>query len=294
MTPDNHKQTRESALVAFAREYGWRAYALPVLAVITVWVFVDIFFGSPEAVEDSAAHSTTHANQTMKAPIPGDQTRPNLAMGELPPGPDYTKAGTGKYRTVGNPGEKVGKGEESTFTYAVQVEEGVDTVAYGGDDAVAAMIDATLSNPKGWIGDSRFAFQHVDAATQTPDLLIQLTSIDSTHAACGHDLEMETSCFTDYGGTSRVVLNESRWVRGAAPFMGDLGAYRQYLINHEVGHAIGFAAHVPCPAQGQLAPIMMQQTLSLDNAELHKLDPNEVYPDNDDTCQYNPWPYPFN
>ena len=31
----------EGRLVAFAREYGWRAYAIPVLAVITVFVLLD-------------------------------------------------------------------------------------------------------------------------------------------------------------------------------------------------------------------------------------------------------------
>lgn len=37
---------------------------------------------------------------------------------------------------------------------------------------------------------------------------------------------------------------------------------------------------------------MMQQTLSLNNSELYRIDPDEVYPDDDATCVYNPWPYP--
>ena len=37
---------------------------------------------------------------------------------------------------------------------------------------------------------------------------------------------------------------------------------------------------------------MMQQTLSLNNGELHSLDHDEVYPDSDETCRANPWPYP--
>ena len=89
-----------------------------------------------------------------------------------------------------------------------------------------------------------------------------------------------------------MLLNESRWVRGAVPFQGDLGSYRQYLINHEVGHAVGFAEHVPCPEPNALAPIMMQQTLSLNNAQLREMSPDDNYPDNPDTCRPNPWPYP--
>ena len=48
----------------------------------------------------------------------------------------------------------------------------------------------------------------------------------------------------------RVFLNEARWVRGAVPFQGDIGSYRQYLINHEVGHAIGYQQHEPCAENG--------------------------------------------
>ena len=81
-------------------------------------------------------------------------------------------------------------------------------------------------------------------------------------------------------------------MRGAAPYNGDLGMYRQYLINHEVGHALGYAAHEPCDGDGNLGPVMMQQTLSLNNKELFELAPQEVYPDNEDTCRANPWPYP--
>ncbi|PRQ11461.1 hypothetical protein C1Y63_06350 [Corynebacterium sp. 13CS0277] len=290
----------ESAFARFARNYGWRAYAIPVLIVLTAWVIVDIARTPDATVDtttvaeqgtDSADARATRAN----SPNPAKQKPVNLRdVSELPPGGPFAEHGTDTYHVVGRPGPKVGEGAEKTYTYVVEVEDGINTADYGGDDAVAAMIDATLNDPRGWTHDPDFAFQHVDEAQlpagEEPDLRIQLSSTETTHKHCGNDIEMETSCFTPIG--NRVLINESRWVRGAVPFQGDLGAYRQYLINHEVGHGIGYAAHEPCGGDGELAPVMMQQTLNLNNSRLREIAEGEIYPDDNATCRYNPWPYP--
>jgi hypothetical protein len=291
--------SREIPMVRYARQLGWRAYAIPVLVVITVWVLIDVF--STPAQQDAqdpravnvTSESTDHPVDTGRpGPDPADDPVPHLAPDQLPPGGPYAEQGAGTYRVVGLPGLAVGEGHERVVRYVVEVEDGVDTSGSGGDDALAAMIDATLANPKGWINDPAFRFEHV-GPEGNPDMRIQLTSVGTTRQICGgEDLAMETSCHIRLGGESRVIINESRWVRGAAPFEGDLGSYRQYLVNHEVGHGLGFAAHEACGGEGELAPIMMQQTLSLNNAELKSFSPEEVYPDESVTCVYNPWPYP--
>lgn len=292
MAPEHEEQ--ESLLVRLARDYGWRAYAVPVLVVITVWVLVDVLTGpAPDGASGGAGASGDRSTQA--GPMPGQQSAPHRADGSLPDGGSFTKHGQGATRIVGSAGEKFGEGKPrdgmgGTFTYTVEVEKGLKTQNYGGDDAFAALVDATLKDPRSWTADSRFAFQHV-AADQEPDLHIMLASTDTVHLGCGNSLGLETSCFTSEG--NRVLLNEARWVRGSEAFQGDLGAYRQYMINHEVGHGIGYAKHVPCEKDGDLAPVMMQQTLGMTNGEIKKINPNEVYPDNAITCRPNSWPHPF-
>jgi hypothetical protein len=93
-------------------------------------------------------------------------------------------------------------------------------------------------------------------------------TIDALCAAAGLDTAGVFSCWT-----GRVAaLNSWRWENGAAGFP-DVSSYRTYLVNHEVGHALGYG-HRRCPGPGALAPVMMQQSKGLDG------------------CIANGWPYP--
>ncbi|MEJ6019101.1 DUF3152 domain-containing protein [Corynebacterium sp. H113] len=288
----------EPFLVRFAREWGWRAYAIPVLAVLTVVVLFDVFT-NPDAAEESAPGTETQtisqsSDETQRSgPIPDGEFKGNPDVGALPPGGPYTEKSSGQYKEVGSAGPKVGEGTTKTYRYAVTIEDSIDTHRIGGVDAFAGLVRATLSDPRSWTHDPAFAFEPV-TLDDNPDLVIQLSSTDTAHQECGYAIPLETSCHVGSGGNgpNKVVVNEARWVRGALPFEGDVGSYRQYLINHEVGHAIGFAAHEACAEDGGVAPIMMQQTLSTSNSELYQLNPNEVYPDDGARCKSNPWPYP--
>jgi hypothetical protein len=93
---------------------------------------------------------------------------------------------------------------------------------------------------------------------------------------CGYTLPYETSCYN--GDLGRAVINDGRWVRGAVAYAADVPAYRNYVINHEVGHSFG-RGHQACKKAGALAPVMMQQTLGLTTPGVG-------------TCRANPWPYP--
>jgi len=286
---------KQSRLGKFVATYGWRAYAIPVLAVVTVLVVVDALSGSgPEssgAYGDPGfgARSTSEGTGVIGVPPEADGNfAASIPSGALPEGGPFTVTGAGTWRVIPGTTPKVGEGTEQVFTYTVEVEDGVDTAGFGGDESFARMVDQTLANPKSWTHDPRFAFQRVDSGD--PTFRISLTSQMTIRDACGYDIQLEVSCYNP--GIDRVVLNEPRWVRGAVAYQGDIGSYRQYQINHEVGHAIGYQQHQPCETDGGLAPVMMQQTFGTANNDIAKLDPEGVVPMDGKTCRFNPWPYP--
>ena len=298
---DEHSQVRkQSWLGGFLATYGWRAYALPVLVALTGVVLYQTLTGTvaqPVAEPVKSPPTIGAVGTTIIGGPPRGLTEfdVNLPTGILPAGGPLTVAGDKTWQIIPGTTPKVGEGSVKVFTYTVEVENGIDTSSFGGDEAFARMVTETLSNPKSWINNPQFAFQRVDAADAKPDFRISLTSPMTVREGCGYEIEIETSCYNPVYGPNaepRVFINLARWVRGAVPFQGDIGSYRQYLINHEVGHAIGYTTHEPCERNGALAPIMMQQTFSTSDDDASRFDPQSVKPDGK-TCRFNPWPYPI-
>ena len=301
---DEHQQLRKQTwLGRFISTYGWRAYALPVLAVLTVVVIVQTLT-APAPVENAEAEGPLQGPPTFDAastaiigapPRGLTQFDANLPTGILPDGGPFTQAGAKTWHVVPGTSPRVGEGTTRAFTYTVEVEDGIDTASIGGDEAVARMVSETLANPKSWTHNPQFSFERVDAGFPgEPDFRVSLTSPMTVREGCGYDIPLEASCYNPayLQNQPRVFLNEARWVRGAVPFQGDIGSYRQYLINHEVGHAIGYQQHEPCGENGALAPVMMQQTFSTSNDDGARFDPGSVKADGK-TCRFNPWPYPI-
>lgn len=278
-------------LRSFVRRYGWRAYALPVLAAVTVAVLVSGTPGAPDRPGAAGADApttpvsrslasappTAAAHIQLKDDAPGPDARSSvLDSAALPAGPQYTMRGKGTYRILPGTSPQVGSGH--LYRYSIDVENGIDDVDLA---QFQQMVVSVLSDPRSWAGHG-VALRRVDSGPI--DFHITLTSALTIRKVCGYTVHVETSCYMPAGGAvgvdvNRVEINDARWVRGAAAYLGDLHAYRIYLINHEDGHAMGHMhAHQCLP--GGLAPVMMQQTYGLISARSGK------------PCEANPWPYP--
>jgi hypothetical protein len=300
---DEHSQLRmQSPFGRFLATYGWRAYALPALMVLTGVVLYQTFTGTavPVAEDPVKGPPTIGSAGTaiIGAPPRGvTEFDVGLPTGIVPAGGPYTEAGERTWHIVPGTTPQVGQGTAKVFKYTVEVENGIDTSSFGGDEGFASMVTETLDNPKSWTHNPQFAFQRIDASTPDlkPDFRVSLTSPMTVREGCGYEIQLESSCYNPIYGPNaepRVFINLARWVRGAMPFQGDIGSYRQYLINHEVGHAIGYTTHEPCERNGALAPIMMQQTFSTSDNDATRFDPEYVKPDGK-TCRFNSWPYPI-
>jgi Protein of unknown function (DUF3152) len=279
-------QARHRGLIGFVRNYGWRVYALPVLAVLTVLIVLDVdgpltlstAANEPSAIPD--APNLTDAVPLVPNPAVDDRFDAAIASAELPGGGPFTERGAGTWSVIPGTSEQFGSGE--LFTYTVELEDGI--VLPGGPEGFARTVDATLNNPKSWMGSSEYAFQRIDSGT--PRIRISLASQMTARNICGFRIPFDASCWRD----GRAILNTARWERGAVPFQGNVVAYQQYVVNHEVGHALGFR-HLPCTDHGVLAPIMMQQTWGVSNDDLAALGVDNVSADGK-VCIVNPWPYP--
>jgi hypothetical protein len=147
--------------------------------------------------------------------------------------------------------------------YDVRVEKGLAL----DPDQTATTIAKVLNDERSWRGSGRWRFQLVSAG-QRADLHIYLVTPGTTDRLCAPLLTRgEVSCQAG----NKVVLNAKRWMFGVKYYGDDLKNYRRYLVNHEVGHSLGYN-HVRCPGPGRPAPVMMQQTKGLEG------------------CRKNPWP----
>ncbi len=138
-------------------------------------------------------------------------------------------------------------------------------VSDSGTDDFERVVEATLTDRRGWL---RAGFHLV--RDPNAEYVIVLAEGPEVDRLCEpYDTGGAFSCQNG----PVVALNADRWRSAHPKWTGDVATYRQMLVNHEVGHLLGqHHPEVQCPAPGEPAPIMAQQSTELDG------------------CLPNPWP----
>ncbi|MEU1306651.1 DUF3152 domain-containing protein [Streptomyces shenzhenensis] len=182
-----------------------------------------------------------------------------------------TLTASGRFDAI--PGIAKAPGAGRKYTYRVDVEQGLGLDG----ELFAQAVQKTLNDRRSWAHGGARTFERIHSGE--PDFVITLASPGTTAEWCAKSgldtTEDNVSC--DSAATQRVMINAYRWAQGSTTYGDEIHAYRQMLINHEVGHRLGYG-HVTCDKDGQPAPVMQQQTKFLDHDGIH--------------CLPNPWPYP--
>ena len=125
---------------------------------------------------------------------------------------------------------------------------------------------------RGWTARGARRMQRVGTvkAATIRIVLARPSEVDRRCRRGGMNTAGKYSCFTG----KVAALNNLRWQRGAVTDQFPvLDQYRAYLVNHEVGHGLGYR-HRSCPRKRALAHVMVQQSKSFYG------------------CRPNGWPYP--
>jgi hypothetical protein len=203
---------------------------------------------------------------TATASSPAPSSAPPISATSAPPplflsGPVPTR-GTGRFAYAAGRGRVYGTGG-TLRRFRVAVEQGSqENVA-----TFAAAVEEALGNRQSWTGDGRLRLQRV-AGGDEHDFTVYLATRDTAGRMCargGVNITVGGRPYTSCRTTGQAIINLDRWRLSAPPFTSarvPLRTYRQYVVNHEVGHELG-EQHQGCPRRGGPAPVMVQQTLTL-------------------------------
>lgn len=191
--------------------------------------------------------------QVSSEPTLTQDDQENLLAGVLPE--SEVAASTGELSIV--PGASPApEGNAPVMTVRVEIEDGL----VFDEGRLATFVVNTLNDPRGWSAQDLARFEWTDGEA---DLRVVLATPDTVDEMCA---PLETDGLWSCAWIDQAVLNAQRWLTGADAFVnagGSLTSYRQYLVNHEVGHLLG-QQHASCSGAGELAPVMVQQSISVD------------------------------
>lgn len=118
----------------------------------------------------------------------------------------------------------------------------------------------TLNDPRGWPrAGATFVYGEDSDKCDFVMYLAQASTVPSFSAGCSE----KYSCRAG----NNVIVNEDRWDEATQQLLDagiNIDAYRQMVINHEVGHRLGHLDNEPsCTVSGSPAPLMQEQSMDL-------------------------------
>jgi hypothetical protein len=123
-------------------------------------------------------------------------------------------------------------------------------------DELTATAMATLTDARGW-GQSGFTFVLDEAS----ELTVVLAEPDRVDELCA---PLQTRGYASCQNGPIVALNAERWRNAIPDWDGSIADYREYLVNHEVGHLIGLRHPTErCPDGVPRSAVMEPQTAGL-------------------------------
>ncbi|BCJ64637.1 hypothetical protein GCM10009779_42150 [Polymorphospora rubra] len=226
----------------------------------------------PPAVPTPTADPDTVATAPATAspgPATGAATTPSVQPTTTPDQPlagsGYPTTGPGTFGYATDEGAVLGTaGTLRRFRIAVEHGMAQEPAVF------AAAADSILGDPRSWIASGQLRLQHVPR-TAAADFTLYLATPATSERMCAAG-GLRTEGYTSCRLPGQVIINVARWQEAVPDYGAPLDTYRAYVINHEVGHELGYG-HEACPSAGSPAPVMQQQTYGLEE------------------CLANAWPY---